>query len=99
VSKSHGLLFCLGLAAVVAGCAAKRLPPGTPSPEYEQRPVVPWQESPTPPVESAPPAEPTPPATAAPPGGSPAAGASETPNPAVPAQTPGPGVFPEPPGE
>jgi hypothetical protein len=34
-----------GLALVslsLAACSSKRLPPGTPPPEYEQRPVAPW---------------------------------------------------------
>jgi hypothetical protein len=28
--------------SAVAGCAAKRLPPGTPPPEYETRTLEPW---------------------------------------------------------
>jgi len=35
------ILFASTLLAF-AGCATKSLPPGTPPPEYEKRPVEPW---------------------------------------------------------
>jgi hypothetical protein len=41
-----------------AACSTKRLPPGTPPPEYEERPVSPWPSASAPasppPVETAP---------------------------------------------
>ena len=83
-------LWALCLLAVA--CSAKRLPPGTPPPEYEQRPVVPWEEGP-PPAAALAPAEP---AAAA---ETPDAGASEAPDAAAPAPDAGPGVFPERSGE
>jgi hypothetical protein len=33
---------CFGFALLLGSCAPKRLPPGTPAPEYEERPVAPW---------------------------------------------------------
>lgn len=36
------LFSCALGAALLAACATKRLPPGTPPPEYEQRSVAPW---------------------------------------------------------
>jgi hypothetical protein len=55
------------LAFAMAGCAAKRLPPGTPAPEYEVREAEPWSGdtpdagAPTAPAEAvASPAEETP---------------------------------------
>lgn len=39
VSRSVAAVLALGIAAA---CAAKRLPPGTPPPEYETRELPPW---------------------------------------------------------
>jgi hypothetical protein len=33
---------CCCFALLLGSCATKRLPPGTPAPEYEERPVAPW---------------------------------------------------------
>ncbi len=63
---THLLLTALCACLWLGGCATKRLPPGTPPPEYETRAVPPW-----PPVTSAPSA-PAPVPTA--PEGSPDAG-------------------------
>lgn len=77
---------------LACACSAKRLPPGTPPPEYEQRPVVPWNENPAPPAPEPEPApvEPAPAARDA--GATPAAAP-------VPGPDAGPGVFPERSGE
>jgi hypothetical protein len=67
----RALVAVVGL-GLVAGCAAKRLPPGTPPPEYETRELPPWSgdtpdagmpapapaEAPSPPAEGAPPQAP-----------------------------------------
>jgi hypothetical protein len=38
----HRHFVALAALAVLCGCAAKRLPPGTPPPEYETRELAPW---------------------------------------------------------
>jgi len=59
-----GVLLSLASVATLAGaCSQASLPPGTPPPEYEMRPVEPWPPaSAVPPVEpaAAPPAQPEP---------------------------------------
>ncbi|HEY3499530.1 MAG TPA: hypothetical protein VGK73_32795 [Polyangiaceae bacterium] len=47
----------LTLFVLSTACTAKRLPPGTPPPEYEQRPVAPWPSAAAPEPVSAPPPE------------------------------------------
>lgn len=74
---------------LVGACAAKRLPPGTPPPEYEPRPVIPWDES------LAAPAPEMAPAEAAVLDAPSDAGVSEAPDAAVAAPDAGPGPFPQ----
>lgn len=42
---TRSLLLGMGCACAVLACSAKRLPPGTPPPEYETRTVEPWPPS------------------------------------------------------
>lgn len=46
---TRALLFGTVVFGALAGCASKRLPPGTPPPEYETRTFPPW-----PPLSAAP---------------------------------------------
>jgi hypothetical protein len=39
---SRALLVALGACLWLSACATKRLPPGTPPPEYETRAIPPW---------------------------------------------------------
>jgi hypothetical protein len=60
---------CLAWALLAVGCATKRLPPGTPPPEYETRTFAPWppaSASAAPdPAQASPPAVEGPPVSAA----------------------------------
>ncbi len=59
--KVRTFLVWASVSLMLAGaCAAKRLPPGTPPPEYEDRPFVPWDENPAPPAPDPTPSESTP---------------------------------------
>jgi hypothetical protein len=59
---SHFRLIAVAIVIATAGaCAAKRLPPGTPPPEYETRELPPWSDvTPDAGAEPAAPAEPAP---------------------------------------
>jgi hypothetical protein len=63
------LTLCFLLSLPLVACASKRVPPGTPPPEYERRPVEPWPSAAPvePPVVPQPPAIVEPPAVPAPP--------------------------------
>jgi hypothetical protein len=82
--------IAIWVSLLLAGaCAAKRLPPGTPPPEYEQRPLVPWDENPAAPAPEPTTVEPVLQAE------TPDAGVAPPPDGAVAAPDAGPGVFPE----
>jgi hypothetical protein len=77
------------LLLLAGACGAKRLPPGTPPPEYEPRPVIPWDEA-------AIAREPKPAAPEAAGSDEPSdAGAAAAPDPSAAAADAGPGAFPE----
>jgi hypothetical protein len=64
VSVAGRVVALLLVLAAVAGCGAKRLPPGTPPPEYETRALEPWSgDAPDAGTGAIVPSEPTPGAT------------------------------------